>query len=141
MTERIPLLHFLNPLFISQLCARFIQEDKRIESLPCRFPAPIRAIYWMRAKQCHAYRCTSPPSPARHAAWRIVLRIMASVKQGVLFRAVYRASQSLGGLGPLSPCAQRQFCKRATPFHDPGPGGFSNFMQGGFEGKNRLPDV
>ena len=51
MTERIPLLHFLNPLFISQLCARFIQEDKRIESLPCRFPAPIRAIYWMRAKQ------------------------------------------------------------------------------------------
>jgi len=54
MTERIPLLHFLNPLFISQLCARFIQEDKRIESLPCRFPAPIRAIYWMRAKQRHA---------------------------------------------------------------------------------------
>jgi hypothetical protein len=23
----------------------------------------------------------------------------------------------------------------------PAPGGFSNFMQGGFEGKNRLPDV
>src|SRR6516164_3246723 len=52
---------------------------------------------------------------------------MASVKQGGICRAVYRASQSLGGLGPLSSCAQRQFCKRATPFHDPGPRKFLQF--------------
>src|SRR6516165_7733187 len=51
----------------------------------------------------------------------------ASVKQEGICRAVYRASQSLGGLGPLSSCAQRQFCKRATPFHDPGPRKFLQF--------------
>jgi hypothetical protein len=65
MTERIPLLHFLNPLFISQLCARFIQEDKRIESLPCRSPAPIRAIYWMRANRGDRALCDGARLP-RH---------------------------------------------------------------------------
>src|SRR5262249_46413689 len=75
LTERIPLLNFLNPLFIPQ---------------------------------------SFTLSPA-------------SVKQGGICRAVYRASQSLGGLGPLSSCAQRQFCKRATPFHDPAPRKFLQF--------------
>jgi hypothetical protein len=42
-------------------------------------------------------------------------------------RAVHRASQSLGGLDPLSSYAQRQFCKHATPFHDPVPQRFLQF--------------
>jgi hypothetical protein len=42
-------------------------------------------------------------------------------KQRVIVRAVYRASRSIGGLDPLPSCWQRQFYKRATPFHDPGP--------------------
>src|SRR4029077_13878458 len=44
-----------------------------------------------------------------------------------IYRAVYRASQSLGGLDPRSSYAQRQFCKRAAPSHDLVPQRFLQF--------------